>query len=135
VHALALRRSGSPETARSFLAYLQNELLGHMADEEEALLPRCAFVSLEGASRIVAEHGELKRQAARLEQDLGGGGDLRPALRALGDLLHDHVRFEERVFFEAVQRELEAAALEETGLAIDAHREARGKRPGCAVRS
>ena len=48
MHALALRRvadfgtrstTGPVATAENFLTYYEEELLGHMADEEEALLP------------------------------------------------------------------------------------------------
>jgi hypothetical protein len=142
MHALSLRRAaeaplghppGTLATAEAFLAFWGDELVGHMADEEEALLPFLGDVAADLALRLRAEHEDLRLGVALLRQAIADGVDPRPRLREIGDLLHDHVRFEERVFFERVQEGLPEPALREIGRAIDAHREARGRRTGCSV--
>jgi hypothetical protein len=142
MQALALRRAGEASlaagrgaipTAEAFLTFYHDELLGHMADEEEALLPLSAHVHPEDARRLVAEHEGIREQAALLRQALLDGQDPRRTLLELGDALHDHVRFEERVFFEEVQAGLSEEEMEAVGRAIDAHRQARGRGPGCSL--
>jgi hypothetical protein len=48
-------------------------------------------------------------------------------------LLHDHVRYEEREFFMAVQADLPVEALDAMGAAIEARRAARGVAAACAI--
>jgi iron-sulfur cluster repair protein YtfE (RIC family) len=142
MQALALRRvaeaprsagHSAVATAEAFLGYYEEEMLGHMSDEEEALLPLAAPIGPEGAQRVVAEHEDIRDQAAVLRQALADGTDPRPMMQALGDLLHDHVRFEERVFFEAIQAGLPPSQMEAIGRSIEAHREARGHGAGCSL--
>lgn len=54
-----------------------------------------------------------------------------PRAEPLDPESHDHVRFEERVVFAAVQSRLGPEELEEIGSALAAHRAARGLAPGC----
>jgi hypothetical protein len=128
-------RPGAPErVARGFLGFRQGELVGHFGDEEEVLLPAAERVDPEGSARVRAEHAQLNALAAALEPALAAGHDLRPLMSELGSLLHDHVRFEERAFFETLQARLGAQELDRLGRAIAARREARGLRgPTCAV--
>jgi hypothetical protein len=139
MHALALTRSrgASAEKRRAvaedFLAFYERELLGHMADEEEALVPATSQIAAEDVCRLVAEHHGLRERAAHLRQTLAEDGEVEALLPDLGVLLHDHVRFEERVFFERVQERLTPAALAEVGRAIEAHRAARGRMADCAL--
>lgn len=119
-------------TARAFLDFYERELRGHFDDEERVLLPRCREADPGGVERILAEHRELHGWVGALRQALAEGGDPAPAMAESGQLLDDHVRFEERAFFEGVQRSLSAAALAEIGQALDANRAARGA-PGCAL--
>jgi hypothetical protein len=69
IYALSLRRAaeaplgagrGAVATAESFLSFYDEELLGHMADEEEALLPLAHEASPPEAARVVAEHEDLR---------------------------------------------------------------------------
>jgi hemerythrin-like domain-containing protein len=142
IQALSLRRAadGAPEphhgavpSAEAFLAYYHDDLIGHMADEEESLLAASSAVSPGDAGKIRSEHDEIRERTAVLKQALADGEDPRPAMKRLGDILHDHVRFEERVVFEAVQQRLSADDLEALRLSIETHREARGRGPGCCV--
>ncbi len=126
--------TGPPDrTARGFLAFRQNELLGHFSDEEEVLLPVAERVDPEGSARVCSEHAEMNRLAAALQSSLDAGHDPRPIMAELGSLLHDHVRFEERAWFETLQERLGADELARLGRALAAHREARGRGPGCAL--
>ena len=142
IHALGLRRAAAAAaadaphvaaTARAFLAFYEDELRGHFSDEEETLLPLLEEGMDEAVARVRAEHVALHALAAALKAALAEDADLRPTLQSLGDALHDHVRFEERVAFEAVQEHLSAAALDALGLSLVAHREARGRGEGCLI--
>ncbi len=127
VQARALRlAAGRVAAAREFLDYYERELRGHIADEERALLPRCRDADAAGADRILEEHRELEALVAAIGEALAAANDLSAPMAEAGQLLDDHVRFEERHFFEVVQRELSSAALEEIGRAIEANRAARG---------
>ncbi len=141
VQALLLRRAAEPRTGPgavrdaidAYLRFHAAEISGHMADEEAVLLPLTHGVDDAAGARILAEHREIEDLAARLRQATDDGGALRDDLRALGELLDDHVRFEERAFFMRVQERLDAAALETLGRALDRHRQARGVAPGCVL--
>jgi iron-sulfur cluster repair protein YtfE (RIC family) len=143
MHALALRRvgeagsrwavAGPVSTAEAFLAFYEDELLGHMADEEEALLPAVEPIDPDNARRLREDHEQLADQVAQLRQALEDGTELRTLMRAIGDNLHDHVRFEERVFFEAIQNRLGPEELARIGRAIEGHRQARGRAEGCRL--
>ena len=141
VQALGLRRASEARpkgpsavaVAESFLQFYADELLGHIDDEERALLPRVSVADPEGAARIREEHEELGEQVARLREVLSDGRDPRPLMNEIGDLLEGHVRFEERAFFEAVQARVLPAALEEAGRAVAENRRVRGRGEGCTL--
>jgi hypothetical protein len=142
IHALGLRRAaaapaasspGVVSTAEAFLAFYEQELLGHFRDEEDVLLPVADRLDPKDAARTRAEHDDLRELTAALRQAVSEGGDLRPAMQAVGDRLHDHVRFEERVLFENVQSRLPSADLDDMGRALEAHRVARGRAASCLV--
>lgn len=119
--------------AHAFLEHWRTSMVGHFADEEEALFPHAGGAFPDGEARLRAEHDELRSLVARLEQGLASGHDPRELMEEIGWLVHDHVRFEERAYFERVQRELPPPALAAAGRAIAAHREARRAAPACAV--
>ena len=91
------------EVARRF----HSELAPHFSIEEQYMLPaleRAGGAAL--AKRTRDEHAELRRIVS------DDGHDLATRLDRFGTLLRDHVRFEERVLFEAVQERLSDAELE-----------------------
>lgn len=141
VQALLLRRAAEPgrdgrmrlEALAAHLGYHDQHLVGHMSDEEAGLLPLTRGVDDQAAARIVEEHRTIETLTERLRQTTRDGPSLRADLQALGELLHDHVRFEERSFFMRVQERLSAEALDALGQALDRQRRARGKAPGCAL--
>jgi len=90
------------------------ETVEHFRREEEILFP--LYVRHAGSTpmleRILREHMELHGLVAALRAD-AAAGDIPPeALRSLGDLLHDHVRVEERELFAEIERIVPAAELE-----------------------
>lgn len=122
--AQRLRRAdaGSAQEARAaFLDFWHEHGRAHFVAEEEVLLPELAPVGAEERAevvRTVLEHTAIRRAAARLEAEPDPAAD---RLRALGTLLHDHVRFEERVLFTLLESLLDERALAALGARLDAH--------------
>lgn len=136
IQALWLRRrAGRPEAARAFLVFHRAELEGHMADEEDVVLPAALPSDPAGVARIRDEHGELRRLAGLLEAALAADDEIAGTMADLARLLHDHVRYEERVFFMNVQSALGGEALDAMGAALEAHRAARGVAASCRIAS
>ena len=123
--------SEAPAVAGAFLQHWRSAMQGHFADEEEALFPRAESMDPESVARLWAEHAELASLVERLERALDAGADASDLMNEIGWLIHDHVRFEERVLFETVQSRLGPEELAELGSALAAHRAARGLAPGC----
>ncbi len=121
IQARALQRaSESDEAARrrivaEFVKAWQTEVRPHFDDEERLLLP---LVDSEGLrDRLLNEHTTLRRLAERCARDPMAAANDAELLRELGVRLHDHIRWEEREFFEAVQRDHPNAL---TGLSAEA---------------
>jgi hemerythrin-like domain-containing protein len=84
--------------ARAYVAAFFPGTLEHFRREEESVFPLYA-----------AHAGDARALRAEVAAE-----DVSPAtLHALGELLHDHVRLEERELFQAVQRVVPAAELDE----------------------
>lgn len=128
------RAAGAGPAARrravdDFVRMWQTEIREHFDDEERLLLPLTRDPALRG--RLVAEHDALRKLAARCEGDPRAVADDAALMERLGTLLHDHIRWEEREYFEAVQRdhpESLAALLGEAG-SMEA------RRPGSRART
>jgi hemerythrin-like domain-containing protein len=108
--------------ARDFLAFHRDELVPHMADEEEALFGRCDRFDREGTERLRREHREIDALTARLRTAAEAGEDLRPAMAELASLLDDHIRYEERAYFMTAQERLDPGTLAAIGAAIGRRR-------------
>ena len=135
IQALWLRRrAGQAPAARAFLDFHHGELEGHMADEEDVVLPVAEPVDAPGCARIREEHGRLRALAASLETAVEAGAAVAPTMEELAALLHDHVRYEERVFFMTLQAALPETTLMAMGEALEAHRAARGVAAACRIR-
>jgi iron-sulfur cluster repair protein YtfE (RIC family) len=115
--ALRLKRAAADQVdllARDASDFWRRESSEHFRLEEDFLLPslaRHAAADDPDIERVRSEHDELRRRFAELD---GGGRDV-PALRELGRLLGDHVRFEERVLFPRVESALDPDELAELG--------------------
>ena len=135
VRSLRLRDAAAGEpgpvaaAARAFLEHWHGAMLGHFADEEEVLFPAVEATHPEAVARLRAEHLEIASLVSRLEESVGAGPVARDLMAELGWLVHDHVRFEERVLFEDVQSGLGPSGLADVGRALEEHRVARGRAP------
>lgn len=142
VRARDLRRASEADLgarARAVAAFVdlwRREIREHFDDEERMLLP---LGEREGGSRLlrtlgerlVSEHRAIRALAARCEREPMSLAAEAETVRLLGTLLHDHVRWEEREYFEVVQREHPGAleAMEHEASAIEE------RRPHSRVRS
>lgn len=116
-------------TVADFVRAWQAELAEHFKDEERLLLPLITSPAMR--DRLISEHQAMRVFANRCEQEPARCAADVEFLANLGQLLHDHIRWEERELFEAVQRSHpdELAALHAEAAAIET------RRPGAAARS
>lgn len=87
----------------AFVRVWQAEIRDHFDDEERLLLPLTARPALR--DRLLEEHDVLRKTAEQCTREPGTFVSDAPLMRRLGRLLHDHIRWEERVFFESIQQE------------------------------
>jgi len=90
------------------------ETVEHFRREEEMLFPldlRHAG-STPVLERILREHMQLQGLVRALRAAAAAGNVPPQALRTLGELLHDHVRAEERELFQEIERVVPTAELE-----------------------
>jgi hypothetical protein len=118
--AKKLREAEDVEAAAGeFLAFWEADGRRHFRIEEEVLLPGWAAdgeLDRAGVARMLEEHLVVRREALRL----AAGALSLERVHALGELLHDHVRFEERELFVAAEAALDPDALARLGAAIEA---------------
>ena len=91
------------------------DTVDHFRREEDGVFPLyAAHIGPDDPllARILREHMELHGLAHALRAEVSAGAVSVEILRALGTLLHDHVRLEERELFEAVQRVVPSAELD-----------------------
>jgi hypothetical protein len=116
--ALELRRAteeGLPRAIARFAAFWREAGAHHFHVEEETLLTALPTGDPEwdaACARVREEHRDIIARAAAL-----AGGGVEPA-RALGEALTAHVRFEERVLFSMLERELDGERLRALGTAV-----------------
>lgn len=115
-HLLRAAEDGPEQRLKVAAAYVEaflGETVAHFRREEEVLFP--AYARRAGSTpvleRILQEHMQLHGLVRTLQAGVAAG-DVEPeALHALGRLLREHVRVEERELFEEIQRALAAAEL------------------------
>lgn len=106
-------QENAPGAAAGFARVWREEIEPHFEREERLLLPHLPEDSPE-AVRLRDEHRILRERAA-------GVADASPAdLRETGRLLHDHIRWEERVLFPLLETMLPEETLAEIGAALTA---------------
>jgi hemerythrin-like domain-containing protein len=119
--ALRLRRADAERAGDAiarFTRFWEDAGRRHFEIEEELILPALPGDDADwadAAARVRREHDEIRARAAALGEAPAAAG---PA-RELGDLLHDHVRFEERVLFGMLEDRLDAPSLAALGAAIE----------------
>jgi hemerythrin-like domain-containing protein len=124
--AKALREATDASAAKvAFLDFWRDHGAHHFRVEEEVLLPqwaRFAEVDLPAVRRMLEEHLAIRRETLRLVSE----EITVEQLQALGQLLHDHVRFEERQLFPAIEESLSAEQLAKLVPAVE---EAEARQP------
>lgn len=108
-------------TVEDFVRVWEAEIREHFDDEERLLLPLTSDAAMR--ERLLRDHGEIRELAEMCRREPTRSADPATMLR-LGALLHDHIRWEEREFFEAVQRDHPGAleAMEHEAAGIEARR-------------
>jgi hemerythrin-like domain-containing protein len=101
------------------LEFWREEGQAHFRLEEELLLP--AFARHAGADdpdvvRVLVEHVDIRRRIGDLETGAPVDGEV---LNALGDVLSDHVRHEERTLFGRIEAALGPEELAAVGSALE----------------
>ena len=122
--------TGRTSAARGFAQAWRDELEPHFADEERLLTPLIPQADL--SQRLFNEHAILRSFAADLSAGLNGTDHAADALRRLGQCLHDHIRWEERILFPAIEQAAgpaQLAALGEQTAAIEMLRPGAARRP------
>jgi len=136
-HALVLARQarlaakGSDEEVDAQLeaarTKLEHDLLPHFRVEEQLLLPALeAAGCVDLAERIRVDHARLRDLLRDVQ------GHARERLRRFGQLLRDHVRFEEHELFPAAEEKLDADTLARVAR-VSATLESAQQRRACAV--
>jgi len=136
--ALRLRRVDAEEVETAVARFktfwfAHGEL--HFEIEERRLLPaldQADPVWAEAVARVRAEHAEIRERAVEV---LGGSPPDAGAARELGERLHEHVRFEERILFVLLEERLDAKALARLGRDLAADHAAEAPGPGGAEAS
>ena len=118
--ALRLRRADAAtiDTAiEHFRAFFESEGSRHFGIEEDLLVPALPADDSEWARvihRMVTEHAAVREAVAESDRT----SDRVSFAHSLGELLRSHVRFEERVLFELLERRLAADDLQRLGVAV-----------------
>ena len=105
-------------------ALAEAELLGHFRVEEEILFPAVRPFLRSGAllDSLIAEHRVMEDLIRRIAG--ATDEDRIPLLKRFGEVLHGHIRTEERQLFEEIQGQLDASQLAAVGRDIAAKVEA-----------
>ncbi|MDA1316199.1 MAG: hemerythrin domain-containing protein [Acidobacteria bacterium] len=96
------------------------ELLGHFQVEEEVLFPaiRPHLDSGQIVEELIVQHRALEDLIQRVAA--AGDNERIPLLTEFGDLLHRHIRIEERQLFQEIQAKLDEDQLARLGKQVDA---------------
>ncbi|MGB0384955.1 MAG: hemerythrin domain-containing protein [Ardenticatenaceae bacterium] len=111
---------------QDFLRTWEREVVLHLEEEEQLLWPSYQqYPSPTQAShetQMWADHEWLRAQVAELARRKRADEPLGDLLGQIGQRLHDHVRFEERIVFQHMQQMMSVDALDKIGAASEAFR-------------
>lgn len=93
-----------------FAKFFNGELRDHFTEEENHLTP--CFKNNPLIERMQADHRNMK---AAFEALNTGGSNLKAGLAAIGKMLNDHIRFEEKELFPMIENTLSESELEDIG--------------------
>ncbi|MCZ7633714.1 MAG: hemerythrin domain-containing protein [Phycisphaerales bacterium] len=131
---LRASRDGPGAGARAVEAFMRvwrAEVSEHFDDEERLLIPLISDAA--SRDRLLREHAEIRAVVEECGNDPVGAGRQPALLARLGSLLHDHIRWEERVLFEAIQRDHPQALTSLLGEAVEIERVRPGARRRRAI--
>lgn len=117
-------REKALELAEKVARLAEGELLGHFRVEEEVLFPAVRPFLRSGAllDRLVSEHRTMEDLVRRIAE--ATDEERIPLLKRFGEVLHGHIRTEERQLFQEIQFQLDASQLATIGRDIAAKVEA-----------
>jgi hemerythrin-like domain-containing protein len=104
------------EVARAFLDFWAEHTRGHFREEEEVLLPafaRYGDPSVEPVVRVLVEHIQIRQLVDDLRRQMESGRAEAETMRAIGDMLREHIRHEENVLFPLIEQAMPEEALVE----------------------
>lgn len=130
VHARRLRRAAEGDevnsaesAAKEFLDFWQKDTAIHFRKEEEVLLPVMARhggdVVQDPLVEMLAQHARIRGLVMRLSDEVVGGNVWPETIQSIGDLLEEHIRFEEQVVFPLVEESLSESALMELAARLE----------------
>ena len=117
--ALQLKRAEDPSPADLFISFLADDGEEHFRMEESILLPAWFAGGRADdamAERVLSDHLELRAAAQRLRDGERSVDDL----HSIGELLEQHVRFEERLLFPRIESDLDAESIAALGARLAA---------------
>ncbi len=115
-HADAEDAQTRREQARAFLAFWDEDVAHHFTEEEHVILPlyqrHVELMEDDHVQRMLDDHAWFRDTVPKLVRSLDEGDPIEETMRALGERLHAHARFEDREFFPRVEETLSEAELE-----------------------
>lgn len=103
-----LEREPSSDRLREFILIWDGEMDDHFFEEERVLLK---FVEPDQGARLINEHMRIRQYVVAGRRGMLCDGDI----VRLGGLIHEHVRWEERTLFPALEEKLSPSDLDEIG--------------------
>jgi hemerythrin-like domain-containing protein len=104
------------DAAERFLAFYAAETIAHFREEEERLFPLVVDqddTANEPLLRTLLEHQRIHALVQRLTEGVAARSADAAVMRELGDLLHAHIRLEERELFPLIETTVSEQALTE----------------------
>ena len=107
------------DAVERFLAFYAADTIEHFREEEERLFPLLVDhgdAATELLLRALLEHQRIHALVQRLREGVATGSADRATMRELGELLHAHIRLEERELFPLIETTVSEQALAEIAI-------------------
>ena len=99
---------------RDFVLGFWDELAHHFELEEDSLLPLLPENEL--SEQLKEEHAAIRNQVEMIRKEQQSGSE---GFSRLSEMLNNHIRFEERLFFPYAEQQLSAKQLAEVGQVLN----------------
>ncbi|HAP38419.1 MAG TPA: hypothetical protein DCQ94_01555 [Nitrospira sp.] len=119
VVAKHLQDRPGPNSVKELLELWENELADHFREEENLLSP---LATVEMADKLIQDHQEIASMVDKASTDSLELGEIID----LGKRLHDHIRWEERELFPALERASDISSIEVKALEMEKRRQEDG---------